>query len=83
MATSVIKQKYHYVDKIITTGTETYYGYYYAEDTTYHAGNAISATVIIGAGNVPSFVMMMENYATRVMSMGPNIPVTVRFLLKD
>ena len=84
MATSVIKQKYHYVDKVITTGTSTHMGYYWADDLEYHAGNTISATVVgTNTSNIPAFVMLIGSYSTRVLSAQPNTPVRVRFLLKD
>ena len=83
MATSTIKQKYHYVDKVFKTGTTQFAGYYYADDNAYRAKDIISATVV-GSENVnqPAWVYVMS-WTTRVISTQSNNPVTVRFLLKD
>lgn len=83
MATSVIKQKYHYVDKVITTGSSLFQGYYYGNDDTYRTNEVLAATVVsVGSGNQPAWVYVMS-WTTRVISTQANNPVTVRFLLKD
>lgn len=83
MATSTIKQKYHYVDKAITTGNTLFAGYYYGNDDTYKTNEVLAATVVnSGNGNQPAWVYVMT-WTTRVLSTQANNPVTVRFLLKD
>ena len=83
MATSIIKQKYHYVDKVFKVGTSLFQGYYFADDATYRKEDVLSATVVDSTvGNSPAWVYVMS-WTTRVLSATANNSVTVRFLLKD
>ena len=81
MAESKISKRIRFVDRTITTGSNTYDGHYFADDSTYTADNAISAQVVGTTDNRLAFTTMFS-WTTRVWTIDPNTEVTVRYLLK-
>jgi hypothetical protein len=81
MAVSTIPDSVRFVTETIHVGTAQYDGYYFADDSTHTAKDAISATVI-GVTNNNSAIVSLFSWTTRVWTKQPNVDVYVRYLLQ-
>ena len=81
MAESKIPKTNKYVDRTIRVGSDSYDGFYFADDATYNSNSALAAQVISVSDNRWATATLLS-WTTRIWTKSPNADVNVRYLLK-
>ena len=81
MAESKIPKTNKYVERTIRVGSDSYDGFYFADDATYNSSSAVAIQVIAVTDNLWATATLLS-WTTRIWTKDPNVDVTVRYSLK-